>query len=190
MNINYRSEEELLAGLRISDEYAIRFLYKSYFPMVSYFITTNNGTEAEAKDIYQDSIIVLLENLQKSDFMLNCKLKTYLYSVSRRLWLKKLAEKNRFLGRIDDYEQFLPSEETNEDWDEKDRQIQNMQDSLKQLGDPCKTILEDFFINNFNMQQICEKMGYTNADTAKNQKYKCLVRLKKIFFSGYHVMED
>jgi hypothetical protein len=34
------------------------------------------------------------------------------------------------------------------------------------------------------MDEIAEKFGYTNADNAKNQKYKCLQRLKRIFFAG------
>jgi hypothetical protein len=35
------------------------------------------------------------------------------------------------------------------------------------------------------MDDITEKFGYTNADNAKNQKYKCLKRLKKTFFEVY-----
>ncbi len=56
---------------------------------------------------------------------------------------------------------------------------------MADLGEPCRTILEDFFIRGYSMQQITDKMGYTNADNAKNQKYKCLLRLKKIFFTRY-----
>lgn len=35
------------------------------------------------------------------------------------------------------------------------------------------------------MQELALEFGYTNADNAKTQKYKCLVRLKKIFFAQY-----
>jgi hypothetical protein len=35
------------------------------------------------------------------------------------------------------------------------------------------------------METIREKFGYTNADNAKNQKYKCLQRLKKLFFDAH-----
>mgnify|MGYP007089529830 CR=1 FL=1 len=35
------------------------------------------------------------------------------------------------------------------------------------------------------MQEIAADFGYTNSDNAKTQKYKCLVRLKKIFFAQY-----
>jgi DNA-directed RNA polymerase specialized sigma24 family protein len=67
--------------------------------------------------------------------------------------------------------------------EEKDRQFLMMDKALLQLGEPCKTIIEDFYIYNKSMQDICEKFGYTNADNAKTQKYKCLQRLKKLFFS-------
>jgi hypothetical protein len=50
------------------------------------------------------------------------------------------------------------------------------------LGEPCKTIIEEFYLNSRSMQEICEQFGYTNADNAKTQKYKCLQRLKKLFF--------
>jgi predicted DNA-binding protein YlxM (UPF0122 family) len=47
------------------------------------------------------------------------------------------------------------------------------------------TILEDYYLHKKSMQEIAEKFGYTNAENAKNQKYKCLMRLKKLFFDQY-----
>ena len=181
-----RSEDELLSALRRGDEKALGMLYKMHFPMVLHFVVSNNGTEQEAKDIYQEAIIILYENVQDDHFELTCKIKTYLYSVCRRQWLKKLAEKSRYVGKIEDFESFVPFVKEDSDIEDKDNQFKAMSQALEKLGEPCRTILEDFFIRNFTMQQITEKMGYTNADNAKNQKYKCLMRLKKIFFSGYY----
>ena len=39
------------------------------------------------------------------------------------------------------------------------------------------------------MTDIAAEFGYTNADNAKNQKYKCLMRLKKLFFAQYNIGE-
>lgn len=179
-------DEEVILALKRGDDKALNSLYRTYFPMVLHFIASNNGTEQEAKDIYQESIIVLYENLQIPGFELTCKIKTYIYSVCRRLWLKKLAEKSRYVGKIEDFESFIPFVKEDAEIEDKDIQYKIMKQALEKLGEPCRTILEDFFINNFTMQQITEKMGYTNTDNAKNQKYKCLMRLKKIFFSSYH----
>ncbi len=182
----YAYEDELLQALKRGDDKALQLLYRTYFPMVLHFIVSNNGTEQEAKDIYQEGIIVLYENLQIPHFVLSCKIKTYIYSVCRRLWLKKLAEKSKYVGKIEDFESFIPFVKEDADIEEKDLQFKVMKQAMEQLGEPCRTIVEDFFIRNFTMQQITDKMGYTNTDNAKNQKYKCLMRLKKIFFSNYH----
>lgn len=182
----FLSEPALLLSLKEGDKKALNLVYKTHYPMVLHFIINNNGTEQEARDIFQEGFIVFYENLQEDDFTLNCKIKTYLYSVCRRLWLKRLQEKSKYSGKLEDFEGYIPIEENQaEEMDEKDRQFQAMHQAMSLLGEPCKTILEDYFIHDFNMQQITDKMGYTNADNAKNQKYKCLIRLKKIFFSGY-----
>jgi len=172
------TEEEFIEGVRQDNRQIMNRLYKLHFPMVLHFISTNNGTEDEAKDVYQEAFMILYEHLHNPDFQLNCKIKTYIYSVCRRLWLKNLYKKNKFLGKIEDFEDFILIDE--EEQVDTEIQFSQMEEALKKLGEPCRTILEDYYIQKLSMNQIAEKMGYTNADNAKTQKYKCLNRLKKI----------
>ena len=72
----------------------------------------------------------------------------------------------------------------------KEKQIEIMDESLQILGEPCNTIIIDFYINKLSMQEIADKMGYTNNENAKNQKYKCLQRLKKIYFKNYNISSE
>lgn len=175
------SEEEAIAGLRSNDNAVMSRLYKLHYPMILNFIVNNSGTELEAKDVYQEAFIVLYESLNDSSFKLNCLLKTYLYSVCRRLWLKRLYYKNKFEGRLNDFEPYIALSETETNAaDEQEVLFGYMEKALVRLGEPCRTIIEDFYITGMNMQQIADKMGYTNAENAKNQKYKCLNRLRKI----------
>jgi RNA polymerase sigma factor (sigma-70 family) len=150
--------------------------------MVLQLIINNNGNEDDAKDIYQEAIIVLYNKVKAGDFELTSKLKTYIYSVCRRLWLKRLTQLNRYGGDIRDFQEYLPVDDEVELHNDRDIQFDKMQNALQLLGEPCKTIMEDFYIYNRSMQEICERFGYTNADNAKTQKYKCLQRLKKLFF--------
>jgi len=176
------TDSEIVFGILNNSESAIKRLYVAYFPMVLQLIINNNGTPDDAKDIYQEAIIVLYNKIKKGDFELSSKLKTFLYSVCRRLWLKRLSQMNRYGGDLKDFQDFLPVEEEVEDQDERNIQFSKMQSALGMLGEPCRTIIEDFYIKNRSMQEICESFGYTNADNAKTQKYKCLQRLKKLFF--------
>jgi RNA polymerase sigma factor (sigma-70 family) len=180
----YYSEESLLAGIRNEDTTALAYLYKQHYPMILHLVLNNNGTEQEAKDIYQEAVIVFYEKIRNETLELNCLIKTYLYSVCRRLWLKRLALKNRFTGILDSDTYFEVEGEV-ADLEEKEVKFTHMAQAMELLGEPCKTLLEDFYLQDLSMQIITEKFGYTNADNTKNQKYKCLLRLKKLFFGIY-----
>lgn len=176
------TDREVVLGILNNSEDALNKLYTGYFPMILQFILNNNGDEDDAKDVYQEGIIVLYNKIKGGNFELSSKLKTYIYSVCRRIWLKKLTQQSRKTSNIADFEDVIATEDDVEQHEEKDRQFEKMQGALLHLGEPCKTIIQDFYINNLSMQDICEKFGYTNTDNAKTQKYKCLQRLKKIFF--------
>ena len=87
-----------------------------------------------------------------------------------------------------DYSEWAQLEKLMEEIEEKeklDNDFVMMDSAMKSLGEPCKSLLEAYYINKKHMVEIAEEFGYTNADNAKNQKYKCLMRLKKLFFAQY-----
>lgn len=173
---------EFIEGLRTGNEAALKALYKRYYNIVLKIVVNNSGSSEAAQDIYQETIIVLFENVQKPNFELNCQLQTFVYSIAKRLWLKQLRN-NGYLTKLnnDDHEMVDVSEEIT-DHLQKEANLQKMAISLEELGEPCKTIIKDFYIHHLSMDAISEKFGYTNSDNAKTQKYKCLQRLKKSFF--------
>jgi RNA polymerase sigma factor (sigma-70 family) len=180
--VTYYFDELIVSEIRKKNQVALKELYKTHYPMIVHLVCSNSGSEQEAKDIYQEAVMAFYDRVQQPSFVLTCKIKTYLYAVCRRLWLKKLAEKKRFNGNIEDVETFLGIEDEMGELLEKEKRLTRMESLLNGLGEPCRSILEDFYIKDFSMEDISSKFGYTNADNAKNQKYKCLQRLKKLFF--------
>lgn len=179
------TDEEYLAGLRVQDSAVLKALYRKHYPAVLKFILGNSGSEEQARDIYQEAVIVLFENAQNPQFALTCRLQTYIYSVSRRLWLKQLNRNGRTMLFREEEESELADVTADVDSHaEKEREISRMHESLGKLGEPCATLIRDFYVTRLSMEQISEKFGYTNADNAKTQKYKCLQRLKKYFFEA------
>lgn len=152
--------------------------------MVQSLILNNNGTAEDAKDLFQEAMVVLYEKVRAGNFELHCQIKTYLYSVSRRLWLKRLQQMNRFT-EIPSGEELVPVEEELEHHAQRNQEFEMMEKAIGSLGEPCRSLLEAYYLQQRNMQEIAADFGYTNADNAKNQKYKCLMRLKKIFFAQY-----
>ncbi|MBK9463554.1 MAG: sigma-70 family RNA polymerase sigma factor [Chitinophagaceae bacterium] len=178
-------EKALLEGLANNDKKAVETIYKDNFNMVQSLIINNNGSSDDAKDIFQETIIVLYEKVRSGTFELNCQIKTFVYSVSRRLWLKRLQQQNRYSSPGDSMENVVAVDEDIEAHEQRNTEFEMMEKAINNLGEPCKSLLEAYYLQKLNMQVIAANFGYTNADNAKNQKYKCLMRLKKIFFAHY-----
>lgn len=183
------NEQALLNGLAKNDAKATETIYRNNFNMVQSFILNNNGTYDDARDIFQEAMIVLYENIKSERFVLTCQIKTYLYSVCRRLWLKKLQYSNRFTPLVESLEETVPVKEDLEHQEKLNADFAIMERALGSLGEPCKSLLEAYYLEKKDMAAIAKTFGYTNADNAKNQKYKCLIRLKKLFFSQYNIGE-
>ncbi len=177
-------DKELINGIAEGSTESLRIVYKNNFPLVLQFIIKNSGSEEDAKDVFQEAIIVLYDKISKGDFELSSRLQTYIYSVSRYIWLKKLNSNEHLAVTIhQELEETLAIADDLEESQAKEMQFHLMEESLTLLGEPCQTIIKDFYIHDLSMQEICEKFGYTNANNAKTQKYKCLQRLKKLYFS-------
>lgn len=179
------NESELLEGLGRNDRKAVETIYKQNYSMVQALILNNNGTTDDARDVFQEAMIVLYEKAKDGQLELNCQIKTYVYSVCRRLWLKRLQQLQRFGAPVESLEEVVPVEEELEEHDRKNEAFAVMEKAMTHLGEPCKSLLEAYYIQKKQMLDIASEFGYTNADNAKNQKYKCLMRLKKIFFAQY-----
>lgn len=179
------SELELLDGLARNDKKAIEKLYEQNYTMVQSFILNNNGSVDDARDIFQEAMILLYEKARGGNFELTSKIKTYVYSVCRRIWLKRLQQLHRFGSTVESLEEIIPVEEELEEQDRRNEAFGVMEKALSHLGEPCKSLLEAYYVQKKQMNDIAESFGYTNADNAKNQKYKCLMRLKKLFFAQY-----
>lgn len=179
------NERALLEGLAASDKKAVETIYRENYNMVQALIINNNGSSDDAKDIFQEAMIVLYEKVRSGTIELNCQIKTFVYSVARRLWLKRLQQQNRYSAPGDSMETVVAVEEDLEEHEQRDVEFEMMDKAINSLGEPCKSLLEAYYLQKQNMQVIAASFGYTNADNAKNQKYKCLMRLKKIFFTHY-----
>lgn len=156
--------------------------------MIQALVVNNNGTYDDARDIFQEAMITLYEKAKSDSFVLTCQIKTYIYSVCRRLWLKRLQQAGRYILQSETaVEDIVTVEDDLEMHEKRNAEFAIMERALGSLGEPCKSILESYYLKKQDMHEIAAAFGYTNADNAKNQKYKCLMRLKKLFFAQYNI---
>lgn len=151
---------------------ALEELYKAY-PAIRHFIKTHGGNDDDARDVFQECLIVLFKNAQKKEFVLTASVNTYLFSVGKYLWKDLLKKKNREVSfNID-----IPAEEIRA-VHEEEQKLRWLDKILASLGDKCADILQRFYFKKQSMEEIAENLGYRNVDTAKTQKYKCLERAR------------
>ena len=181
------NEIALLKGLAQNDSKAVEALYKSHFSTIQHFIENNNGSFDDARDIFQEAMIALYEKVQNESFTLTCQIRTYLFSICKHLGLKRLQQIGKYSSPLSAQEESVSVEVDMESHEKKDAAYAIMDRALNSLGEPCKSLLEGYYLNKKGMQELAADFGYTNSDNAKNQKYKCLMRLKKLFFAQYNI---
>lgn len=189
MEQKFPTDQALLEALARNDSAAMHEVYRLYATPLVKWICNRGGLEADAEDAFQEAVLVLYEKAKDPGFCLTVRIGTYLFAICKRLWMKKVnAKSNTDVLYMDDIEaQWGDAAYEEEDIQmlrEKEQRFARLAEYMDKLGNPCSELLKDFYVENKSMQEIAEKFGYTNAENAKTQKYKCLTRLKKLFFEG------
>lgn len=148
--------------------------------MILFLVTKNNGSEEDAEDVFQDSLIIVFKKIKANEFDLSCSFRTYLYSVSRNLWLQKLSKRKQFSREFSDVETYITMtdyalSEKNQDELEKFRLYQQ---HFLTLNDDCQKVLM-LFMKKVSLKEIAIEMGYKTEKYAKTRKYLCKEELKK-----------
>jgi RNA polymerase sigma factor (sigma-70 family) len=167
-------EESLLEGIRINDTDTLEYIYKKFYPSVKNLIILNNGAEDDAKDIFQESIIVIFRRLKDENFTISCSFKTFIYSISKNLWLKELERRKSEKKKIRNTDEF---EDTNCETEEHvsiaySDKIKLYQTHFLMLSKDCQKVLR-LFMEKVPLKDIASIMGYTSGKYAKKRKYQC-----------------
>lgn len=170
-------DSEILERISRGDERMLDHLYKKYYRMMTKIVLSNNGSEDEAKDVYQEALLAFWQKAASGKLVLTSKISTYLYSICLNQWRKELDRKSRLSSEEVDKEEFQTH-------DAKER-LKIVMDCIGQLGDVCKKVLTYYYFDGMGMPEIAEKMNFANTDTAKTKKYKCKKKLDSLIKSKY-----
>jgi RNA polymerase sigma factor (sigma-70 family) len=170
--------DDTFIGLKKRDNATYKHLYRLHYPGIEKFVRKNSGTSADADDVFQETILVLLDKVPREDFVFTSSIKTYLQAVARNIWMKHLRETRR-LTRIDvDYE--LEDMSLSE-WERKEEKLlkrSRLKRAFNKLTRHCFVFLTRTFLSGASREQLMAAMGYRDAHTFDNQKYKCLEKAR------------
>ncbi|SMD36964.1 RNA polymerase sigma factor, sigma-70 family [Reichenbachiella faecimaris] len=138
-------------------------------------------TEEEARDAYQEAQMYLYENIVQGRLdQLTSQLSTYLYSVAKNQVLMKFRKQNTVLkheDRLNEHLVFLKG--TEELGSDKAAAAAQIKREIDHMLEPCKSLLKLFYYESLSFKDIAQRLGYKNDGVAKNQKKRCLDRLRK-----------
>jgi RNA polymerase sigma factor (sigma-70 family) len=167
--------QQLLSNHPLVSEKAWQKIYNLFFPAVENLITRSSGSEQDAVDIFQDTLIVLNSNIRRNVFKGQSSLKTYIYSIARNLWYKQLKQRGTQVP-LDENDQFASEDDiaglANEEL------ISRL---LQELKPDCREILIEFYVNNRSMSELMTMFNVNSIQAAKNKKWRCLGYLVKLF---------
>lgn len=177
----------LLKSANSSDnDKGFRYMYKEYLGMVQSVVVNNSGDSQDGEDIFQDGMIVLFNQARKHDFELRCTIKTYLYSICRNLWLKKLRKSSRVVELSESVSQYIIVDESQLKTLEVTEEKEIIANYLNKLSEGCQGILKYFYFEKKKMSEIAKLMGLANEQGAKNKKSMCMKKLKLLMKESNH----
>ncbi len=177
---NRFSDDSLLEAIEQKDllEQAILQLYEDHSEVAKAFILSKGGTEQDADDIFQETIVAFIDSVQKKKFRQDSGIRTFIISISKNLWYNEIRKRQRSENREKIFEMNRDQEEVavieTIQFREMKRELNQM---LQELGESCRKILELFYYENLSMKEIVAHLHYENEQVVRNKKYKCLNQL-------------
>lgn len=161
------SDKEIIECLRNRQSYVVTYLSTRFMPMIKLMVYQMGGSIEDAKDIFQEGLMIMLEKLDNKDFVLTCKFKTFLYCVCENLWksvlIKRQAATNYLTRNVN-------SEDEKDFTELLDNKLYEtiFRDVFESLDDVSKKILALYWQDKSPME-ISKSLGYTYGYVRKKK---------------------
>jgi len=176
------TQDEIITKIKNGGQAELGVVYETYREEFLHWIMKEYKCSADdSQDIYQLTILVFHDNIKSGKLEhLVSSVKTYLFGVGKNLvmeWRRKSSRSTPI-----DQERWLNDYAMEEsDNAPTEHMVQAARNALNTLGEPCRQLIEMFYYGKKSMEEITEELQYKNAETAKNQKCKCMKRLRKLY---------
>mgnify|MGYP001271796389 CR=1 FL=1 len=157
-------------------------LYKKSFPAVARYISRKGGTYEEAKDLFQDALILYYEKRVSSSFAPVQNEQAYILGIARHLWFKRIENRNN----TDSIENATSIPDEQEDVLSSGKILR----LLETAGQKCMELLKAFYYDKTPLSAIAQQLGYSGTRSATVQKYKCIEKIRETVKEKSLVYED
>lgn len=167
--------EIIIDGIRNQDKTILKAIYYTYFPSIKKLIEDNSGNEQDAKDIFQETLIIFYRKIKAGNLKIHTSFKAYIFAACRKLWLKELLTRNVEIEQLAIFSAYQNTPDINIDEYTKHKQYQLYQKHFKRLEKGCQETLK-MFLNEMSFKEIAKKLG-TSYDYIRIKKTRCKEQL-------------
>ena len=173
---NKISNIKIINGIRNQDDFILNWLYDNYLQTIKKHVLNNNGSVDDVSDVFQDTIIVLYNQIESDSLNLTTDLKGYFFGIARNVWSAQLRKKQRTV----ELEIDLPDEDETEEQSDPvlERIVSRVFSKLK----PDQQMILNLFSDGLSYEEIAIKMNLKNEVYARRKKYlskESLIELMK-----------
>jgi DNA-directed RNA polymerase specialized sigma24 family protein len=147
-------------------------LYKKAFPLVAKYVAGKGGSFDEAKDIFQDALVIWYEKTQTGNMVLHHSEKAYIMGIVRHLWSKRYKDN---LQQVPLDETFTGIATTGLPQNTATEKLLTL---LQTSGRKCMELLRAFYYDQLPMDKLASRFGFSGVRSATVQKYKCLEKVR------------
>lgn len=172
------NENSIVERIKQNDTATIKKIYLenklSFFKLANRYTIPNEV----ALDIYQDSIVALVENARKNSIDdLKSSINTYFIGIGKFMIFNYLKAKKTV--DLSEFENTAVTESFSIDDEALNEREVALKKAYEQLGEQCQKILSLFYFENKKLEEIQTILNYENKDVLKSQKSRCISHLKK-----------
>lgn len=168
--------------------------------VMTYLRKNYSVSEDDLEDIYQEASKAIYLNVKEGKLAsLTSSLGTYFMKVCINQTLKVLSKNNKVVPLLDESRITNNNEVRDDkidqlyafcmDTEEEDRKIRMemlVNNIIASMTDTCKNILHGYYWNDFSTSTIADMFGFSDANSVKAQKYKCV----KKFTDKYNELKN
>lgn len=192
------TDKEYIRRFAVNDQSAIAGFYDRVYPQfVLYFRNKYSKLEDYSMDLFHDSFMAMYDNIlcgKLTPGNLTSSLYQYLLGIAIRK-MQATDRKTHELDKVPIYHIGPEDEVTIDkkvqkklmeeaDTEESEKKLEELKDfverAVSELTPPCDELLRHFYWDRMSGNEIAATMNYSNADSVKTQKSKCMKKIKPI----------
>ncbi|HMH22968.1 MAG TPA: sigma-70 family RNA polymerase sigma factor [Puia sp.] len=171
-------DQRLLEGLLDNDNQVVEEIYRRFARKITFHILQTRGSEEDAADIFQESLIDIYNQAKYKGLQLTCPFEPFLLLVCKRKWLNEIKKRGnspvtKSSDDVSDYGEdvFAAAELVGREEDKA--RLFMLQ--FERLGEKCREILR-LSLTGDRQEKIAEALGVSYGYLRK-KKSECMATL-------------